>query len=92
MIANLASKKSDPLAFLQGFADQYIKRLVAVDFDEECPVLGMTVSVDIESPVLRDALAQAFERFIKSISSALRAKGLSASSSREIALPADASE
>jgi hypothetical protein len=43
------------------------------------------VSVDIESPALREALSQAFERYIKAISSGLRAKGLSASSSTDIA-------
>jgi TetR/AcrR family transcriptional repressor of lmrAB and yxaGH operons len=85
LIDTLASKKKDPLAFLQGFVDAYINRLVAVDYDEGCPILGMTVSVDIDSPELREALAQAFERFIKAMSSALRAKGVSASSSTDIA-------
>lgn len=85
LIADIARKKADPLAFLQGFVDYYIKRLVAVDFAEGCPVLGMTVSLDIESPVLKEALAQAFEDYIKAISSGLRAKGLSASSSAAIA-------
>jgi TetR/AcrR family transcriptional regulator, lmrAB and yxaGH operons repressor len=84
-VAALAGKKADPLAFLQGVVDYYIKRLVASDFVEGCPILGMTVSVDIDSPELRAALAQAFERYIKAISSALRTKGLSASSSGDIA-------
>jgi TetR/AcrR family transcriptional repressor of lmrAB and yxaGH operons len=85
LVATLAQKNSDPLAFLQGFVDHFLKRLVASDFVEGCPILGMTVSVDIESPALREALSQAFERYIKAISSGLRAKGLSASSSTDIA-------
>jgi TetR/AcrR family transcriptional repressor of lmrAB and yxaGH operons len=85
LVSALAGRKADPLPFLQGFVDHFIKRLAASDFVQGCPILGMTVSVDIDSPELRAVLAQAFERYIKAIASVLRAKGLSASSSTDIA-------
>ncbi|MGE0221540.1 TetR/AcrR family transcriptional regulator, partial [Mycolicibacterium sp.] len=52
LVADLGAKKRNPTAFLQGLVDFQTAKLVDSDFGEGCPMLGVTVSVDIDSPEL----------------------------------------
>jgi TetR/AcrR family transcriptional repressor of lmrAB and yxaGH operons len=64
--------------FLGALVQHHAKRLAQSGFVEGCPLLGVTVSVDIESSEIREAVAAAFEIWVDAISSALREKGLDA--------------
>src|SRR5688572_6745931 len=49
LVAAVGAKTRSPVAFLQGLIDFQVAKLAASDFREGCPMLGVTVSVDIES-------------------------------------------
>jgi TetR/AcrR family transcriptional repressor of lmrAB and yxaGH operons len=85
IVDSIARRRDQPTAFLQGIVDHYTRHLTASDFAIGCPVLGITVSVDIDSPELDQALADVFERWVQVVGSALESKGLDASSSIDIA-------
>jgi TetR/AcrR family transcriptional regulator, lmrAB and yxaGH operons repressor len=85
VVARIGRKKDDPVAFLQGLVDHHTKRMVAADFGEGCPVLAITVSVDIDSPELDEAVALTFERWTEAVTLQLRAKGVAATLSADVA-------
>lgn len=86
LVASIARKREDPTAFLQAIVEHHTKRLLSSDFDEGCPILGITVSVDIESAELDEAVAMTFERWVQAISSELRTKGIRGPLSTDLAL------
>jgi AcrR family transcriptional regulator len=85
VVSRIGRKNDDPVAFLQGLVDHYAKRMVAADFGEGCPVLAITVSVDIDSPELDEAVALTFQRWTEAVTSQLQVKGVAPELSADVA-------
>jgi TetR/AcrR family transcriptional regulator, lmrAB and yxaGH operons repressor len=85
VVSWIGRKNDDPVAFLQGLVDYHAKRMVAADFGGGCPVLAITVSVDIDSPELDEAVALTFRRWTEAVTSQLQAKGVAPAFSADVA-------
>lgn len=85
LVAVMARRNPEVVDFLGALVQHHAKRLAQSDFTEGCPLLGITVSVDIESAEIRDALFVAFRGWVDAISDALRDKGLDAPAAARLA-------
>lgn len=76
LIKSLARKHRRPARFLQALVDHHKKRLVSAGLEAGCPLMGITVSMDIDSADLKGAVADSFARWIGAIATVLRDQGV----------------
>lgn len=76
LVAWADAKVADPVAFLQRLVDHHRKRLVTSGYTLGCPLMGITVTGDIEPGPLADAIDGAFAAWLAAIAAALEGKGL----------------
>jgi TetR/AcrR family transcriptional repressor of lmrAB and yxaGH operons len=84
-VASVARRIDDPVAFLQRMIEHHRKRLVSSGYVLGCPLMGIVITGDVESPELEAAIAAAFTAWVSSIAAALEGKGLAAAPSRQLA-------
>jgi TetR/AcrR family transcriptional repressor of lmrAB and yxaGH operons len=84
-VAAVARKVDEPGAFLKRLVDHHRKRLAGSDYTLGCPLMGVVVTGEADSPELAEAIDAAFTAWVDAIAAALAAKGFDAARSRRLA-------
>lgn len=84
-VASVARKVAEPTAFLQKMVDHHCKRLVNSDYTLGCPLMGVVITGDVETPELAEAVSAAFGAWVSSIADALAAKGFGTKQAAQLA-------
>lgn len=84
-VASTARKVADPGPFLQRMVEHHRKRLLSSGYTLGCPLMGIVITGDVESPELQAAIEAAFTAWVSSIATALEGKGLTAAQSTQLA-------
>lgn len=85
LVAVYARRNPEPGAFVEALVDHHTKRLVTSRFSEGCPLLGITVSSDSDSPQLAGAVDDAFGKWVTAVAVALGEKGIAQEASEQLA-------
>lgn len=84
-VASTARKIAEPAPFLQRMVEHHRKRLQTSGFTLGCPLMGIVITGDVESPELQTAIAAAFNAWVSSIAGALTEKGLTPDQGEQVA-------
>ncbi len=84
-VASVARKVAEPTAFLQKLVAHHSKRLVGSGYTLGCPLMGVVITGDVETPELAEAVSVAFGSWVSSIAEALEAKGFAAAPATQLA-------
>ena len=84
-VASVARRIAEPEPFLLRMVEHHRKRLVGSGYTLGCPLMGIVITGDVESPELQSAISAAFTAWVSAIASALEAKGLTAAQSTQLA-------
>lgn len=84
-VASVAQRFTEPVAFLERLVDLQCRRLVGSGYELGCPMMGLVITADMESPQLREAVRDAFVAWVDGIAGALRSYGVRVPQDRQIA-------